>query len=132
MVHCTDAISSLPWRLGSIFSWLWMVCTAKNYSIEGISAPPPRTGGRRKGTPNKRTAERQAALRQSGSQAGVRDFFTDLLKNEDAPLELRFSAAKELGPYVYPKLASIEARTGGKTHEQRLAELEAMDNGSEE
>jgi hypothetical protein len=65
-----------------------------------------------------------------GGQASGRspvDFFTDLLKNEEVPLELRFSAAKELAPYVHPKLASVEARTGGKTHEQRLEELLAME-----
>jgi len=83
-----------------------------------------KTGGRQKGTPNKRTAERQvaiAAIRASGKSPMA--FFADLLANEQAPLELRFQAAKELAPYVHPKLASIESRTGGMTHEDRLAEL---------
>src|SRR5215471_18837674 len=83
-----------------------------------------KTGGRQKGTPNKRTAERQvaiAAIRASGKSPMA--FFADLLGNEQAPLELRFQAAKELAPYVHPKLASIESRTGGMTHEDRLAEL---------
>jgi hypothetical protein len=83
-----------------------------------------KTGGRQKGTPNKRTADRQvaiAAIRASGKSPMA--FFADLLGNEQAPLELRFQAAKELAPYVHPKLASIESRTGGMTHEDRLAEL---------
>jgi hypothetical protein len=50
-------------------------------------------------------------------------FFADILRNEDAPLELRFQAAKELAPYSHPKLASIEARTGGQSHEVRLRAL---------
>jgi hypothetical protein len=41
-------------------------------------------------------------------------------------MELRFEAAKELLPFMHPKLASIEARTGGMTHEDRLAEYYAM------
>jgi hypothetical protein len=52
--------------------------------------------------------------------------FADLLKNESAPLELRFAAAKELAPYVHPKLASIEARGGGQSHEDRLAKLQRL------
>ena len=44
----------------------------------------------------------------------------DILQNEANPLELRFEAASELLPYMHPKLASIEARTGGVTHEDRL------------
>ena len=87
----------------------------------------PKTGGRQKGTPNKRTAERQAAIAAiKASGKSPIDFFNDLLKNEEAPLELRFSAAKELAPYVHPKLASVESRVGGKTHEQRLEELQDM------
>ena len=86
-----------------------------------------KTGGRQKGSKNKRTLERAkilAAIKASGKDPV--SFFFDLLRNEDAPLDLRFAAAKELAPYVHPKLASIESRTGGKTHEQRLAELQAM------
>jgi hypothetical protein len=53
-------------------------------------------------------------------------FFSDLLQNETAPLELRFQAAKELAPYVHPKLTSIEARAGGMGHEERLEMLQKM------
>jgi len=86
-----------------------------------------KTGGRQKGTPNKRTAERQvaiAAIKASGKSPMA--FFADLLGNEQAPLELRFQAAKELAPYVHPRLASVESRSGGKTHEDRLEELRKL------
>jgi hypothetical protein len=87
-----------------------------------------KTGGRQKGTPNRRTAERQAAIEViKASGKNPMAFFADLLGNEQAPLELRFQAAKELAPFVHPKLGSIEARTGGKTHEQRLEELTRME-----
>jgi hypothetical protein len=86
-----------------------------------------RRGGRKKGTPNKRTQERRAII--AAIQACGKDpltFFADLLKNEKAPLDLRFAAAKELLPFMHPKLASIEARTGGLTHEDRLEEYRRM------
>ncbi len=86
-----------------------------------------KTGGRKAGTPNKRTTERRAAI--AAIQASGKDpvtFFADILKNEAAPLELRFQAARELAPYMHPKLASIEARNGGQTHEERLARAHAM------
>jgi hypothetical protein len=108
--------------------------------IVGDSTPvglPKRqkTGGRQKGTLNKRTAERQAALTAiKASGKSPMAFFADLLGNEQAPLELRFQAAKELAPYVHPKLASIESRTGGMTHEDRLEMLRklAADDGDDD
>ena len=57
-----------------------------------------KTGGRKVGTPNKRTLERQRAV--EAIKASGKDpvsFFADLLRNESAPLELQFQAAKELG-----------------------------------
>src|SRR5262245_30802613 len=92
------------------------------------SAIPPRKktpgSGRKKGTTNKRTATRAkllADLKVDGTDPV--SFFASILKNDSAPLDLRFAAAKELAPYAHPKLASIEARTGGMTHEDRLEEL---------
>jgi hypothetical protein len=80
-------------------------------------------GGRRKGSKNKRTSERAkilAAIKASGKDPV--SFFADLLRNESAPLDLRFQAAKELAPYVHPRLASVQSRIGGRTHEDRLEE----------
>lgn len=86
-----------------------------------------KTGGRRKGTRNKKTVERAKLF----DQLKIRgkdpvSFFADILRNETAPLELRFAAAKELAPFMHPKLASVEARTGGMTHEDRLEMLLKM------
>jgi 8-oxo-dGTP pyrophosphatase MutT (NUDIX family) len=50
----------------------------------------------------------------------------DLLANEEAPLDLRFQAAKELAPFVHPKLASTESRPGGMSHEDRLEQLREL------
>jgi hypothetical protein len=86
-----------------------------------------KTGGRQKGTPNKRTIERQAAIATiKASGKSPMAFFADLLANEEAPLDLRFQAAKELAPYVHPRLASTESRSGGMSHEERLEQLREL------
>jgi hypothetical protein len=93
----------------------------------GVLPRRQKTGGRRKGTPNKRTVERQRAL--EAIKASGKDpvtFFADLLRTESAPLELRFQAAKELAPYVHPRLSAIEARASAGSHEERLAQLHAL------
>jgi hypothetical protein len=102
---------------------------------EPFSAPPRRrkTGGRQAGTPNKKTAMRRALI--SAALVSGKDpltFFSEILRNEDNPLMLRFEAASILLPYTRPKLASMEARTGGKSHEDRLAEYQRLldDEGS--
>jgi hypothetical protein len=86
-----------------------------------------RTGGRQKWTQNKRTIERQAAIQAiQASGKSPMAFFADILGNEQAPLELRFQAAKELAPFVHPRLASTESRSGGMSHEGRLEQLREL------
>jgi hypothetical protein len=80
-----------------------------------------KTGGRQKGSLNKKTLQMReaiAALLVPGTDP--RTFLAAILKNPEAPLSLRFAAARELMPYMHPKLASIESRVGGRTHEERL------------
>jgi hypothetical protein len=96
-----------------------------------VPRPPRRTkppgSGRQKGTRNKKTVERAkllAELKVDGTDPV--SFFASILKNDTAPLDLRFAAAKELAPFVHPKLASVESRPGGKSHEDRLEELQSM------
>jgi hypothetical protein len=95
----------------------------------------PKTGGRKKGTPNKATAERQAAVAASGKTPlsimlenarladGEAQRLTAVLFGPDAPQgeeavalmsemwKFRDAAqryAKEAAPYVHPKLAAIQ------------------------
>jgi hypothetical protein len=105
---------------------------AEGLSTEERDAPTIRprrrkTGGRRAGTPNKRTAALRAAIAAlfvPGTDP--RTFFAAILRNEDAPLELRFAAAKVLAPFMHSKLASVESRSGGRTHEDRLEEYRKL------
>jgi hypothetical protein len=53
-------------------------------------------------------------------------FFSSIMQDESAPFEKREAAADRLLPYYHPKLASIESRTCGKTHEEHLEDLQRM------
>jgi hypothetical protein len=66
----------------------------------------PKTGGRRKGVRNKRTTELQARIRASGMDPLA--FMIAVMRNPQAPLEMRFAAAQAAAPYVHPKLSAIQ------------------------
>jgi hypothetical protein len=86
-----------------------------------------KTGGRRKGSLNKSTIARQKALADLAVDAkDPISFFCSVMRDETAPFEKREAAADRLLPYFHPKLASIEARTSGQTHEDRLAQLQKL------
>lgn len=53
-------------------------------------------------------------------------FCMSLLRNPDAPHEEKKWAVAQMFPYAHPKLNSIEARTGGQTHEDRLEQLREL------
>ncbi len=65
----------------------------------------PKSGGRQKGSPNKKTQD----LFEKCENAGV-DVFDSLLEYVTQPstLELRFAALKELCQYLYPKRKALE------------------------
>src|SRR5262245_6211225 len=86
-----------------------------------------KTGGRRPGVKNKATLAREKAL--ANLVVDCKDpvsFFTSIMRDESAPFDRREAAADRLLPYFHPRLAAIEARTGGKSHEDRLAELQRL------
>ncbi len=72
--------------------------------------------GRKKGAPNKKTAQLQREVAESGITP--LDFMLDVMRKEPgddleskdylAACVLRFEAAKAAAPYIHPKLASIE------------------------
>jgi len=82
-----------------------------------------KTGGRQKGTPNKRTQEVVAKIEASGLTP--LDYMLQVMRDVNEALDIRLDAAKAAAPYVHPRLASIE-NTGTLTlrHEDVLAELE--------
>lgn len=87
----------------------------------------PKTGGRKKGSLNRVNQEKQKIIKQLCPPGDdPMTFWVHLLKDPATPLDIRLTVARDLAPYAHPKLSSIEARTGGKTHEDRLAELQRM------
>lgn len=62
--------------------------------------------GRPKGSLNKKTAEKIAAVEASGLMP--LDYMLSLLRDDTLPPEERFKAAKEAAPYLHPRLASID------------------------
>ena len=72
------------------------------------SRPGERRGGRKKGTPNKRTAALHAALLAEFKLSGGTplDVMLTVMRNPALPLRLRIDAAKKAAPFCHPKLRS--------------------------
>lgn len=72
-----------------------------------------RRGGRKPGTPNRRTAEAVAKAEASGLMP--LDYMLSVLRDESQPQEARFAAAEKAAPYLHPRLASVEmaGKNGG-------------------
>jgi hypothetical protein len=65
-----------------------------------------KTGGRKRGTPNKATAVRQAEI--AGSGLTPLDYMLSVMRDEQADTATRLDAAVKAAPYVHPKLATID------------------------
>lgn len=86
----------------------------------GARGPKPgqKVGGRKKGTLNKRTAQREQRVQEAAAViAGVipgafegdsHALLMAIYKNPDNPLELRLDAAKAAIGYEKPRLAAVE------------------------
>ncbi len=91
----------------------------------------PKTGGRRRGTPNKRTAEREqvvaaaakkiaVALGEDAFDGDAHAFLMAVYKNDRLPVELRMDAARAAIGYEKPRLAAIEAKVEGRMTLEQL------------
>lgn len=67
--------------------------------------------GRKPGTPNKATAERQAEIEASGLTP--LDHMLAVLRDADQPMDRRDWAAEKAAPYVHPRLAAVENKVSG-------------------
>lgn len=80
-----------------------------------------KTGGRQKGSVNKATAAKAAAIAESG--VTPLDYMLNIMRGQHPenaePAQviaweaMRFEAAKAAAPYVHPKLASIDHKVDG-------------------
>jgi hypothetical protein len=67
-----------------------------------------KTGGRRKGTPNRATAAVAAAVAASGETP--LEFMLLVMRDETQPIELRLEAAARAAPFCHPKLSAVAVR----------------------
>src|SRR3984893_14208113 len=76
------------------------------------SKPGERRGGRQRGTPNKKTALRGAALAAAAANPDISplDYLLGIVRDANASSELRFKAAQTTLPFVHAKPGS--ARPG--------------------
>jgi hypothetical protein len=75
--------------------------------------PPglPKTGGRKKGTPNKvkgkATLERQAMAAVSAGETPL-EFLLRVMRDVQQPMDVRIGAAKAAAPYCHRQLKAVE------------------------
>lgn len=87
------------------------------------SRPGERRGGRVAGTPNRKTADKVAAIEASGLTP--LDYLLSVMRDDDLDREARVDAAKAAAPYVHARLAAVEHSGGiAFSHEDALAELD--------
>lgn len=65
-----------------------------------------KTGGRKKGTPNKKTEKQVQAVQESGLTP--LEFMLQVMRDERKDDAERLDAAHKAAPYVHPKLAAID------------------------
>jgi hypothetical protein len=85
--------------------------TSKIAKMPRGSKPGERRGGRQRGTLNKKTVLRNAAVNAVALDPNIspRDFTLGLMRNSDLPLADRFAAAQAALPLVHPKLTTGRA-----------------------
>jgi hypothetical protein len=85
-----------------------------------------KTGGRRPGSPNKATREREAAIAASGLTP--LEYMIRLMRDESLDTGTRLDAAKSAAPYVHAKLAqiSLSGPNGGPLQVEQTVRDELM------
>lgn len=88
----------------------------------------PKTGGRKKGVPNKATAKREKEIAKSGMTP--LEYMLKVMRNPRASHDRRDDMAKAVAPYVHPKLASLQhtGAGGGPIQTVALDRLKGMDD----
>lgn len=77
--------------------------------------------GRKKGSPNKKTAELQKVVAESGITP--LEYMLQVMRAPETEPKDRLAAAVAAAPYVHPKLSSVEMTANVTTHEVGLSEL---------
>jgi hypothetical protein len=78
------------------------------------SKPGERRGGRKCGTPNKKTLLKNAVIAAAATNSDLSplEFFLDLMRRGDLPLEFRVAVAQQALPFAHPR-PKAQNRNGG-------------------
>ena len=76
------------------------------------SKPGERRGGRQRGTPNKTTLLKHAAITAAATDPNLSplDFLLKLMRQEDLPLELRVTVAQQALPFAECGIRSLQGK----------------------
>ncbi len=79
------------------------------------SRPGERRGGRERGTPNKKTALKNAAIKATAGNPNLKplDFLLGMMRDANLPLEVRVRMAQAAAPYVHSRLQG-DTKSGGQ------------------
>jgi hypothetical protein len=79
------------------------------------SKPGERRGGRQRGTPNKATIAKAAALKRASSDPNVTplQFLLGIMRDDDAPTDLRVRVAQIAAPLVHEKPGKASSNAAG-------------------
>ncbi len=83
----------------------------------------PKTGGRKRGSLNRRTLAQQQQSKtivQAAKEAGLTplEYMLAVMRDPETPPQRRDDMAKACAPYVHPKLAAVDPDTGKPLQEQ--------------
>src|SRR5262249_28782301 len=92
------------------------------------SKPGERRGGRGRGTPNKTTVAKAAALEAASANPNITplEFLLGILRDQQAPIDLRVRVAQIAAPLVHEKPGKAAPTAAGAR--QALAQSEHVSN----
>jgi hypothetical protein len=73
-----------------------------------------KTGGRKRGTPNRATTAVAIRAEVAASGETPLDYMLRVMRDESVESSRRDEMAKAVAPYVHPKLAAVEQQISGK------------------
>jgi hypothetical protein len=89
-----------------------------------------KTGGRKKGTPNKATLRIEAEVMASGETP--RDYMLRVMRDETADSTRRDAMAKAVAPYVHPTLQAVKPGTNDSMQSTEVTWKPPVDGYAEE
>jgi len=108
--NCSDRMQYRGHRLAHGYATTGTRCASRR-SNEAAPRQARRRGGRKPGTPNKKTAlvTTAFAAATSNPELSPLDFFLAVMRDPSIPPDWRFRAAQVAAPYVHPKPERAQA-----------------------